>query len=77
MGWFGTTHLFFHTMRTYGADFDEKGNLKVYGDPPCFGLGGEEVLISDSVEVSINGHRQPAAGLLNSTSYGLRNVVVY
>jgi hypothetical protein len=80
MGWMGVYSEVKHTLRMYGAEFDEKGEPKFVSESPAFFLGihsdNNDVVVSDNCQCLIKGQPVGVAYLMNSTSYGVRNVRV-
>jgi hypothetical protein len=74
-GWMGHPREVLSVLHTVGADRDEEGNFLIYGEPVITGLDGDNV-VSAGVEYSVGGKRANLAAMLNSTSYGLRNITV-
>jgi hypothetical protein len=77
MGWFGLKQEMIYTLKSMRADLDEQGNIKLYGEPPAIGFGGEEVVVPDGCDYSVGGDRRSVAGALGATSYGLRGIKVF
>jgi len=75
MGWFGPIESLLHTLDVVGADRDPEGNFDVAGEL-VVGLGGREIVVGDSARYFKNGEPFGLASLLNSTSYGVRNITV-
>lgn len=80
MGWFGQYHYVKHTLKMYGARF-EKGEPVFVGESPNFFLDiiddNNDVAISDDCYCIIGTEQARVAPLLNSTSYGVRNVRIF
>ena len=92
IGWMGQYHYVKHTLRTYGCDFQGKDPLTAIEDERgvhepgpahgiCFFMGmvsdDNDVVVGDNVRAFVKG--KPAgtvASYLNSTSYGVRNIIV-
>jgi hypothetical protein len=79
-GWIGTMSQLAHVLRTYGADQDEEGKFKIFTQAPAtfLGLDGPdaEVVVPCDCECEIRGQRCNVAGLLYSTSYGMKITVI-
>lgn len=80
MGWMGVYSNVKHTLRMYGAKF-ENGEPVFTQAPPFFFLGikddNNDVVISDDCRCEMQGGGDASvAALLNSTSYGIRGVKV-
>ena len=77
MGWIGSSKQMLYVMEHFGADKDEDGNFLVYGEEPVSFLGlGEEYVVSDKVEYSVNNKRFSLAAALGQTSYGMKVKVI-
>ena len=57
-------------MLMAGADRDKDGAFLVYVKAPVTGLGGQEVVVSDKVEYSVNGDRFKLVDLLKKSAKG-------
>lgn len=55
MGWIGETKLLQEWLEDVKADRHPTGQYVVQGTPPCFGLGGDEVVVGDDAQVRIDG----------------------
>lgn len=76
-GWIGSSSELLHCLRTMGAEEDEKGNIKIYGESPSSFMGcGDECVVSPKVMCKINGRMVQVCELLRNTSYGLDVVVI-
>jgi hypothetical protein len=75
MGWFGPKSQLDYALGLAGADRDGDGNFLISGGV-FVGIGGEEVAVEDDASFFVEGTRRSMAALLNSTSYGTRNVTV-
>jgi hypothetical protein len=79
-GWIGLNHQLVYTLRIMGADQDETGRVKIFGDAPIsfMGMTGEnaEVVVSAACECTIDGRRQSVAYLMAQTSYGSAVTVI-
>jgi len=76
MGWIGNLEQLEYTLRIVGADQDPKdGKFLIYNEPVCFGLDGD-VVVGQETSYSINGEKANLAGLMNSTSYGIKITVI-
>jgi hypothetical protein len=62
-------------LRTVSADADDEGRFLIYGEPVIRGLDGD-MAVPATAEYSVDGRRANLAALLNSTSYGVRDVTV-
>lgn len=76
MGWMGKSELVY-TLKSMGADLDDNGQIKLFGEPPCVGFGGNEVMVPDGCEYEVNRQRRNVAHSMNATSYGLRGITVF
>lgn len=77
MGWSGDIHHVLHALRTVCAERDDEGKFLIIRDAPPFFLGcGPDCVVSDECMYLLNGREISLASLMNSTSYGLRNVTV-
>jgi len=74
MGWIGSTDRLVDVLSAR-ADFEEiDGKRRYYVRPvPCFGIGGDEVVLSDDAEVRIDGIWVP---LVPHMSGGVRVLVI-
>lgn len=79
-GWLGTLGQLRYALDTFGADRDEDGKTKWWGEPPVSFMGMDDdqtdVVVHPSAEVEIMGQRNPVVGLLGATSYGRRVTVI-
>jgi len=78
-GWMGTLHLMKYALSVVGADQDKDGKYIVSGGIVTFlGMTDDqaEVVIDETATYYRNGQPCSIAGLLNSTSYGVRNITV-
>ena len=77
MGWIGTASQLRHALDVVGADQDTDGKFKIYGEQVVSFMGlGDELVVSDHIQYSINGQRASLAGLLATTSYGSQVTVI-
>jgi hypothetical protein len=77
MGWVGPTDQLLYALSIAGADKCPDGAYAIYGESPVSFMGlGKEIAVPDGALYSVNGNMCSLPGLLNSTSYGLRNVTV-
>jgi len=74
-GWFGPLESLYYALSVVGCDRDAEGRYCVRGTI-ALGLGGQEVVVGADADYYVGGQPRGLAGLLNSTSYGLRNVTV-
>ena len=77
MGWFGSNKQILYALDIVGADKDAEGNFLIVGAPVFSGLDPDEVVIPDETDYLKNGKRASLAGLMNSTSYGVRDIKVF
>ena len=79
-GWMGSWGQLRHAVRTVGGDYDTETNQPVVTGCSLF-LGivadSNDVVVHGEAQYFIAGMPQSLPLLLNSTSYGLRNVEVY
>lgn len=75
-GWMGDAQHLLHALDVAGADKDEEGNFLIEGRVASFMGAGEELVVPDNARYFVDGKPANLAGLMNSTSYGLRNVTV-
>ena len=79
-GWCGVQRQVLYYLRLVGADRDEEGRFLIGGEGICsfMGMTGEhaEVVIPHSTVYFVNGQPSGLAAGLNSTSYGVRNIIV-
>lgn len=73
-GWIGEQRELVYALKTFGADTDEDGLVKIFGAPIVMGLDGS-VVVPGECECEIGGKRANVAALLRQTSYGLSVVV--
>lgn len=69
-GWIGDVEQLEHYLATVGADQDEEGKFKVWGNVTV-GIGGDEVVVHGNAEYAVDGHRCNLGAGLRSTSYGV------
>lgn len=77
MGWFGRTDQVLYVLASLSADRDEERRFLI--SPPgsiSVGLGGDEAAVSDDAAYFIQGQPRNLAAALNSTSYGLKVLVI-
>lgn len=70
-GWIGDTKAVEHFLSVVGADRDPKGRYLIGGDPPIYGIGGDEMVVSDATVYYADGRPVPLAAALAETSSGL------
>lgn len=70
-GWIGPVAALDHYLGVVGADRDRDGRFLIGGDPPIYGMGGDEVVLSDGTVYYAGGRPVPLAGALAQTSSGL------
>lgn len=70
-GWIGDTRAVQHYLSVVGADKDADGRYLIGGDPPIYGLGGDEMVIPDATVYYADGRPVPLAAGLSQTSQGL------
>jgi len=76
-GWIGSTRQFVYTLKTFGADEDENGDILISGEPPCSFMGmGEELVVNEKTLCRVKGKWVPAVGLMQMTSYGKKITVI-
>lgn len=73
-GWFGMLRHLTWTLSVVGADSTD-GQYHVRGQI-AVGIGGDEVVVGADAEYFVNGQPANLAALMNSTSYGVRNITV-
>lgn len=78
-GWFGPWGNVRHAIRTVGGDLDDDGQPVVDGVALFLGIvdDGNDAVVSGDAKFYSMGRPQSLPLLMNSTSYGLRNVEVY
>jgi hypothetical protein len=64
-------------LAVVGADKDADGQYVLCGEPPCVGIGGDEMVVPPACCYLLGGKQSSLAGLLNATSSGIRNVQVF
>jgi hypothetical protein len=74
-GWFGKASELLSALAVVGADRDGEGNFIITGEPAYGGIDGD-VVVSPECCYLVKGHRCRLSALMNSTSYGVRNVAV-
>lgn len=74
-GWFGKASELLSALAVVGADRDGDGNFIITGAPVFQGIDGD-VVVSPECYYLVKGQRCRLAALMNSTSYGIRNVAV-
>lgn len=70
-GWIGDTKAVEHYLSVIGADKDADGRYLIGGDPPIYGLGGKEMVLSDATVYYADGRPVPLAAGLVETSSGV------
>ena len=76
MGWIGLVRELVYALGTFGAERDADGNIRLVGEPPCVGLGGDEVVVPAGCCCLIGGKPVPVHGLMGQTSYGTKVAVI-
>ena len=68
-----------HAIRTVGGDFDWNDKPRVDGVAFFLGIQDDnaDVVVNGSAQYYVAGEPQSLAYLMNSTSYGIRNVMVF
>jgi hypothetical protein len=74
VGWFGMLSQMLWALQVVGAD-QTGGEFHVSGTV-AVGLGGDEVVVGADANYFVGGQPSSLAGLMNSTSYGVRGVTV-
>jgi len=77
MGWLGSNKQILYALDIVGADKDAEGKFLIVDAPVFSGLDPDEVIISDETNYLKNGKRASLAELMNSTSYGVRDIKVF
>lgn len=79
-GWAGSWGQLRHAVRTVGGDWNDDSNQPVVDGVALF-LGimddDNDAVVHGDAHYFINGRPQSLPVLMNSTSYGFRNVMVY
>ncbi len=75
IGWFGKAPELLYALAVVGADRDGEGNFIITGEPVFQGMDGD-VVVSSGCCYLVKGQRCLLAALMNSTSYGIRNIAV-
>lgn len=75
-GWFGDRRMVLYSLGVVGADRDPEGSFLIAEKPVAQGLDPDEVVVPEETVYFVRGKRLSLAGLMNSTSYGLRGVKV-
>lgn len=75
-GWFGDRRMVLHSLNVVGADKDAEGRFLIAEKPVFRGIDPDEVVVPEETVYFVRGKRLSLAGLMNSTSYGLRGVKV-
>lgn len=70
-GWVGPVRSLEHYLDVVGADRDADRRFVIGGDPPIYGIGGDEVVISDGTVYYVQGRPVSLAAGLEQTSSGL------
>lgn len=69
-GWIGDLEQLEYYLSVVGADKDDEGKFKIWGQV-TIGIGGREAVVHGNAEYAVNDHRCNLAAGLRSTSYGL------
>lgn len=73
MGWIGLVTDCKDALDAAGADQDENGSFLVYCVPPSRYMGfGDEIVVPDATEYSVNGRRFGLAEMLWHSKKGVR-----
>ncbi|MDP3910176.1 MAG: hypothetical protein Q8Q14_07270 [Gemmatimonadales bacterium] len=70
-GWIGSVDAVQNYLGVVGADKDADGKYLIGGDPPIYGDGGREIVLSDEVVYYMGGRPVPLAAALADTSQGV------
>ena len=76
MGWLGSIGELLNALSVVNADKDDQGNYYVQGNITSFMGAGEEMCLGHDAQYRKNNEWLSLPQLLNSTSYGLKNVTV-
>jgi hypothetical protein len=75
-GWFGLVREVKHALATVNADRNKAGEFLITGAPVIVGLDADEVVVPAEACYLVGGKPCSLAGLMNSTSYGVRGIMV-
>lgn len=70
-GWVGDVDIVGEYLDSVHADRDQDGRFLIGGDPPVYGGGGEEIVISDRTVYYVEGRPVPLAPALESRGGGV------
>jgi hypothetical protein len=76
MGWIGHREQLLHTLGVFGCDRDPEGNFLVSGQIVSFLGLGKEFVVGDDAVAYVGGKPVSIAGMLGSTSYGMKVRVI-
>jgi len=78
-GWCGPLGNVKHAVRTVGGDRNEDGEVLYSGVCTFLGLQDDraDAVVGADAMYYVDGEPVPLAPLMNSTSYGIRNVAVF
>lgn len=69
-GWVGRVCAVENYLGVAGADKDPDGRFLIGGEPPVYGYGGDEIVLSDAVVYYLEGRPVPLAAAMADTSSG-------
>lgn len=76
-GWIGPNHQLLYVLGLAEADKDTDGRFLIYGEPVYSFLGmGEEMVVPEGTQYSVNGQKRMLAAALRETSYGMSAFVI-
>ncbi len=70
MGWIGDADALAKMFHEVGVARTTTGAVVIHGGQPVFGLGGDEVVIDDTIEVVIKGERKNLVALIKEKDIG-------